>query len=371
MGFGPNQSSKFINGQWVGNDANAQNQLTGLNQLLQSPEVQALTPEQKAQLGSLTNTDSLKDFIQQQTFNNQQASALGQNGAGGQNGVSLTGNAGQNALNPYNNYKVQAAQINPGEDASQNGFINALQAQMTGGNSLAQSQLRSATDQNIAQQMALARSGPGGANPLAMRNAANNAATIQQQGVNQAAGLRAQEAAGNANTLGQAIAGRRGQQLEVLGQNAANIMQAQGANYFHEQSPGEKALGVAGSVGGALVAPFTSMLSGGGGGGAAAAPSNGATGMFAEGGEIPGNADVPGNSLKNDTVPAMVSPGEIILPRSVALSPDAPDKAAEFVQAIMKRQAPQAGGFGQVLANHRAIHERLANLERLVTSGKK
>jgi len=38
---------------------------------------------------------------------------------------------------------------------------------------------------------------------------------------------------------------------------------------------------------------------------------------FAEGGKVPGIAPVPGNSLKNDIVPALLSPGEIVLPRTI------------------------------------------------------
>ena len=38
---------------------------------------------------------------------------------------------------------------------------------------------------------------------------------------------------------------------------------------------------------------------------------------FAEGGVVPGRASVPGDSLKNDKVPALLSPGEIVLPRSL------------------------------------------------------
>lgn len=41
-------------------------------------------------------------------------------------------------------------------------------------------------------------------------------------------------------------------------------------------------------------------------------------GMFYEGGQVPGQAQVPGDHPANDTVPALVSPGEVILPRTVA-----------------------------------------------------
>lgn len=55
----------------------------------------------------------------------------------------------------------------------------------------------------------------------------------------------------------------------------------------------------------------------------------------AQGRMIPGKAKVKGDSLKNDNVPAILSPGEIIIPRSVAQSKDAPAKAAKFVSAVL------------------------------------
>lgn len=61
--------------------------------------------------------------------------------------------------------------------------------------------------------------------------------------------------------------------------------------------------------------------------------------MAAKGGDVvPGKASVSGDSLKNDKVPAMLSPGEIIIPRSIAQHPDAVKKAAAFVQAIVAKQ---------------------------------
>jgi hypothetical protein len=49
---------------------------------------------------------------------------------------------------------------------------------------------------------------------------------------------------------------------------------------------------------------------------------------------VPGQASIPGNSLKNDTVPAMLSPGEIIVPRDHAMDPE---KAASFAYAVAMR----------------------------------
>lgn len=61
-------------------------------------------------------------------------------------------------------------------------------------------------------------------------------------------------------------------------------------------------------------------------------------GKFESGGEVPGEAEVAGDSYANDKVPAMLSPKEIVLPRSVTLSDDAPARAAEFVAAVKARQ---------------------------------
>jgi len=52
-------------------------------------------------------------------------------------------------------------------------------------------------------------------------------------------------------------------------------------------------------------------------------------------GFVPGNAHVNGDDERNDTVLALLSPGEVVLPRSVALAMDAPERAAEFMRNVM------------------------------------
>ena len=61
------------------------------------------------------------------------------------------------------------------------------------------------------------------------------------------------------------------------------------------------------------------------------------------GGDVPGRARTAGDNASNDTVPAMLSPGEIVIPRSHAHSPEA---AADFVRALKSRgvQHFDAGG---------------------------
>ena len=86
----------------------------------------------------------------------------------------------------------------------------------------------------------------------------------------------------------------------------------------------------------------------------AAAQAHGATviGGYAGGGQVPGKAQVAGNSPRNDTVPARVSPGEIVLPRSVTTAPDAAARAAAFVEAIKKKHGTEEEpeGYARVVA---------------------
>lgn len=52
---------------------------------------------------------------------------------------------------------------------------------------------------------------------------------------------------------------------------------------------------------------------------------------------VPGKAKVPGDSLKNDVVPAKLEPGGVVIPRSKA-KPGDEDRAAKFVAAVLSRQ---------------------------------
>lgn len=56
---------------------------------------------------------------------------------------------------------------------------------------------------------------------------------------------------------------------------------------------------------------------------------------YLKGGMVDGRARVPGNSPMNDTVPARLSPGEVVLPRTVMANPQ-PDKVMAFLNRIRK-----------------------------------
>jgi hypothetical protein len=62
-----------------------------------------------------------------------------------------------------------------------------------------------------------------------------------------------------------------------------------------------------------------------------------------DGGHVPGMPEVDGakDTYKNDTVPAMLSPGEIVIPRSITMAENAPERAAEFVADILDKKQSQ------------------------------
>jgi hypothetical protein len=88
---------------------------------------------------------------------------------------------------------------------------------------------------------------------------------------------------------------------------------------------------------------------GGGGGGmgkmamlALAAEGGDVGSELKKGGHVPGKAAVKGNSYENDTVKALLSPGEVVIPKSVMESKDPVRGAAEFVRSVMAKKGKMA-----------------------------
>ena len=134
--------------------------------------------------------------------------------------------------------------------SQQMGLAQALQAQMAGqGPSLAQSQLKQATDRNIQQAMAMSQQR--GSNPfLAQRNVTQAAASAGQQAAAQSADLRSQEQLAAQQQLGAVTGQTRSADLQTQqlkdqmaqfygGQQASNIDMAmksrQGYNALQAQ----------------------------------------------------------------------------------------------------------------------------------------
>lgn len=62
-----------------------------------------------------------------------------------------------------------------------------------------------------------------------------------------------------------------------------------------------------------------------------------------KGAVVPGNPKVNHNDVKNDVVPALLTPKEIVLPLSVTEADDAPEKAKQFVEALIAKQGKSSG----------------------------
>lgn len=60
--------------------------------------------------------------------------------------------------------------------------------------------------------------------------------------------------------------------------------------------------------------------------------------LKSQGGHVPGQAKVKGNSYSNDHVKALLSPGEIVIPRSVTQSKDPINGAAAFVRDVLAKK---------------------------------
>jgi len=298
--------------------------------------------------------------------------------------LGLGGGAGGSGFNPqsatdpgrlaysYQQAKEAAGQGNQLLDAlkaqgglgKQTDVYGQLQNIVSGqGPNPAQAMLAQATGQNVANQAALAAGQRGaGANAgLLARQAGMQGMNAQQQAAGQGATMQANQALGAlgqagglANTLAQQQIGQTQQntanQLAMMGQqNQAQMANAQIQGKLAEQqmAGGQKMLG--GGLN-ALTGGLAGMAAGG-----QVPGSNAPQSMFGQslqtfasggnvgsqlkaGGHVPGEAKVSGDSYKNDTVKALLSPGEVVIPRSVMQSKDPARGAAQFVQAVMAKK---------------------------------
>lgn len=181
----------------------------------------------------------------------------------------------------------------------------------------------------------------------------NLAAVLAQQ--RQQALLTGQTAGGLGAQAGQL--GLAQQQLEQQRLIAEQELRRQ------QQQAQERAIATGvGSVAGGIIGSF-----GGPGGAMAGAKLGGELGakVASKGGEIKGRAKFNGDTRTNDTVPALLSPGEIVLPRSVAQDEQAPEKAKKFVEAIKSRKKPGKQSIAAALARIQELESRLNAMEAL------
>jgi len=202
-------------------------------------------------------------------------------------------------------------------------LITQLQGQAQTGDGAWQQQLAQSTGQAENSATALGQSQPGMDRMSAATGIANARGADAQRAVGQGNMLRAEQQ----RQASEQLAGIYGQQQGLDAQQAAaQNAAAQGvdeANAAIRSQNRTNGLGFVGGVGQAL----ESIIVGAGGGGS-------------NGGPVAGKPKVFGDSEVNDTVPAWLSPGEIVIPRSVAQRPDAAEAAADFVRAVKGQPHP-------------------------------
>lgn len=208
-------------------------------------------------------------------------------------------------------------------------LLQRLEAQSKGeGPSLAEAQLKSASDRSLSQQLAAAASQRGGSAGTSRRQLLRSQAQQGQQLGQDAAQARIQEQLQAQQLLGQQVS--QEQQLadaafrSALDQQIGIGSAQQTASQNLEKMLTDQSLAVQGlNQTGALAAQQaqTNLLG----------SIGGATlGFMNSGGKVPGKAKTKGDSIKNDTVPTMLSPGEIVIPRTIA------DKGEEAILSFIK-----------------------------------
>jgi hypothetical protein len=268
---------------------------------------------------------------------------------GGLLGTSNDYRAGSDPNNPYSQDAIQQQLKNQNQIyGQQQNLGNILLDQTQGkGPNPAQLQYQQNTEQAIQNNAGLLASQRGLNPALAARMASQNAAQMQGQAGQSAAVLQAQQQLASQGQL-QNLYGTMGNQAIQSGEmmnKANNGVQSINAGITQGNTNAQNQL-----TGG--------FLNAGGGLGAAAIMA------AAHGGRIPGKAPVTGDSSKNDIVPTMLSPGEIVIPRSKASDPEL---AKEFIDHLMsEKKSPVAkeSSYRGVLEAHRKLGDAIAALNK-------
>jgi hypothetical protein len=229
--------------------------------------------------------------------------------------------AAQGGANRQSSNANQIAQQAQQAAIQATGQAASLGSNLEGQNFGEQAQQQAAQQQmqrfNIQNQIGIQHQNVGTSNQAQAGNLANAQqlanANVGQANQEQRDQLQRQMQQFGANTgIAQIKAGGMGalsQQKQALGNQQAAAGQAIGSG-----------------IGGMLGAGAAAGGSSGGAGGAAddasdAALWKGGSTDFTAGGHVPGQAIMPGDHPANDTVDAKLSPGEIVIPRTVAKSP--------------------------------------------------
>jgi hypothetical protein len=276
--------------------------------------------------------------------------------------------------------------------AQEQTLANQLQDQANGnGPNPALDQLHQTTDQNIKQATGMVASQKGMNAGMAARLAAQNASSANQQAAGQAAVMRANQQLQSENALGNVESAMTGQSLQqqntlqtaLANQNSSVVSSVNGQNSANSGVAQQNAAGQWGMFGGAMNAAGAALAMSNGGVVPTPGSSKGidpqtlmklapyAMALMAEGGKVPGHAPVHGDSPKNDVVPVMLSPGELVIPRSAASDPN---KAKKFIEHIMDAHADaHEPSYGELFQASKELKAKQAALEAKINAlkGKK
>lgn len=204
------------------------------------------------------------------------------------------------------------------------GLMAALQQQAASGNGSWENALAEATKRASAAGQSVAVSTPNTSYGDALRNVGNAQGAAEQRGAGQAEILRNQSKLDAEDQLGQLFGNMGAQDID---QSAASSAARQGQRETNLMLKQRQAQTIGNTVQGAGQAVGTAA-------------------SLSDGGRVPGRAVFGGDDPRNDTQPAMLSPDEIVVPRSEAGDPD---RAAAFARAVAMhgaRKMADGGGFG-------------------------
>jgi hypothetical protein len=269
------------------------------------------------------------------------------------------------------NIAAQQAALGNVQGQQQN-LAQALQQQAAGvGANPAQAMLNQATNRNIKQSTGMIASQKSINPALVQRLAAQNAAQAGQEAAGQGALMQAQQSQNALGQMGGLYGQMAGQNLAAMGQSQNALSNQNAVNAGVAQ--GNQA--AAGNIVGGLLGGAGAMMGMGASGGAGAlgklgagiGGTRGAGGQYAmmsDGGEVDGTPQFHGDSPANDTVPTMLSPGEIVVPRSKASNPKL---AKEFIDHVMNKggEVKEDGEvtYADVLAAQKQLQTMIASLK--------
>lgn len=260
---------------------------------------------QQRALDAMMQSGQLGGSIQQQDFNQQSQVAAAQDA------ISRFNASNTNAMNQYNAGQGNEMNRYNGNNALNTNIYNnnmAYDANKYNTGAVNQAQYY---DTGARQNVSNANTG------LSNQQEMTNKITVPQQNFGDQMGLAAGKS-GAANAGVQYYGGQSQQDRGALGnlvggaaKMGAAAMSSGGA------AAGGSAAGGAGAAG-AGAAGADAMGPGGYAMGDFGDSALEAAGAFAFGGKVPGIPTIPGNSLANDKIPAILSPDEVVVPRTLA-----------------------------------------------------